>query len=94
VGHGNTVARISAKVAISVDPSLLARAERLRKTTGESRSALVGRALRLLLREDATRSAAHAYVDAYRRMPETDTDLRDARAIATRSLASLPWDDE
>ena len=82
------------KIAISVDQELLARAERLRSATGESRSALLGRALRLLLRTEAHARQVAEYVDAYTRMPESAGDERRARAEARKSLASLSWDDE
>jgi len=88
------MSRTSAKVAVSLDPGLLAHAERLRATTGESRSALVGRALRLLLRDDARARDVKEYVEAYRRVPEGAQDERAARALARRSLAAFPWNDE
>jgi metal-responsive CopG/Arc/MetJ family transcriptional regulator len=88
VGHG------AEKVAISLDPELLARAERLRKQTGESRSALVGRALRkLLLAEERDRRVAE-YVEAYRKVPETSREVARVRKLARRSLAAVPWDHE
>ncbi|MBI2390792.1 MAG: ribbon-helix-helix protein, CopG family [Deltaproteobacteria bacterium] len=88
------MARPAEKVAISLDPELLARAERLRKTTGESRSALVGRALRELLRAEERERQAAEYVEAYRRVPETSADVAQSRRLARRSLAAVPWDDE
>lgn len=81
------------KIAISVDHELLARAERLRSATGESRSALLGRALRLLLRTEAHAREVEQYVSALERMPESASDERRARAEARTSLAALPWDD-
>jgi len=82
------------KVAISLDPELLARAERLRKETGESRSALVGRALRELLRAEERDRRVAEYVEAYRRVPETSREVAQVRTLARRSLAAVPWDDE
>jgi hypothetical protein len=84
----------TAKIAISLDQGLLASAERLRKTTGESRSALIVRSLRSLLAADERAAAAARYVEAYRAHPETVDDERDARALARRSLAALPWDEK
>ena len=89
----HTVARNAEKIAISVERELLARAERLRSSTGESRSALLGRALRLLLRTEGHARQVEQYVDAYQRMPESAGDERHARAQARRSLAALDWDD-
>jgi hypothetical protein len=76
-----------------MDAVLLARAEQLREATGESRSALVCRALRQLLRAEAHAASVRAYVDAYRRVPETTLDQRRAHSLALRSLSSLPWEE-
>ena len=88
------MAGTSAKVAVSIDRRLLARAERLRSATGESRSALVSRAVRQLLRDETRARDVERYVDAYRRVPESPAERRAAGELARRSLASLPWDDE
>jgi metal-responsive CopG/Arc/MetJ family transcriptional regulator len=50
------------KVAISLDSELLEQAERLRERTGESRSALVARALRHLMRADMAARKREEYV--------------------------------
>lgn len=86
--------RASEKVAISLERELFLRAERLRRASGESRSALVGRALRQLLRDEDVASDVKLYIEAYRRVPETSRDERRARQLARRSLAALPWDEE
>jgi metal-responsive CopG/Arc/MetJ family transcriptional regulator len=80
------------KIAVSLDSRLLARAERLRRATGESRSALVARALRDLVRSEAQERRVREYVEAYRRMPETTHEVRTARALARRSVTNLPWE--
>ena len=84
----------SAKVAISIDRTLLARAERLRSETGESRSALLSRAVRQLLRDETRARDVERYVEAYRRVPESRVERQVAGKLARRSFASLPWDDE
>jgi hypothetical protein len=94
VGHSHTMARASEKVAVSLERDLFQRAERLRRASGESRSALVGRALRQLLREESLARDIELYVQAYERTPETDQDRRRARALARRSLSALPWEDK
>lgn len=88
------MARASEKVAISLDQELFERAERLRKASGETRSALVARALRQLLRDEGQTRAVAEYVEAYLRFPETATDERRARALARKSVTALAWDDE
>jgi len=87
------MARAAAKVAVSVDGELLARAEQRRKVTGESRSALVARALRQLLRTEEHAQQVEQYVAAYRSVPEGATEIRAARSLARRSLRALPWTD-
>src|SRR5262245_7926972 len=94
VGQNHTMSRSTAKVAISLERSLFLRAERLRASTGESRSALLGRALRQVLHSEAHDRDVERYVEAYKRSPETAGDQSRARRIARRSMASLPWDDE
>ena len=82
-----------AKVAFSVDPRLLSRVERIRMSTGESRSAVIGRALTMLTSERIHAAQVERYQDALRELPETETDVRAARLHARRTLARLPWDD-
>ena len=82
-----------AKVAITLDAELLRRAERLRRSTGESRSALLNRALQELLRADSHRRRVEEYVRAYRDQPESADDVRAARAVAGRTVRHLDWDE-
>ncbi|MBN1608000.1 MAG: ribbon-helix-helix protein, CopG family [Polyangiaceae bacterium] len=84
----------SEKVAVSLNADLLRQVERVRTRTGESRSAIVARALRLLTKEEEHARLVHQYVDGYRRHPETPPDVAAARTLAERSLAALPWDEE
>ena len=88
------MSRVAEKVAISVDGELLARAEQRRKVTGESRSALVARALRQLLCVEEHAQQVKQYVEAYRRFPESEIEVREARSLARRSLRGLPWDEK
>ncbi len=81
------------KIAISLDPALLEQAEKLRKTTGESRSALIGRALRALLRSEARARRIAEYVASYRRKPESAREVTIARRLAARALSAVEWDE-
>lgn len=85
---------MAAKIAVSLDAELLRRVERVREQTGESRSALVSRALRQLTREDEHARRVLEYVQVYRDKPETAADVAAARASAEHALAALPWDEE
>jgi metal-responsive CopG/Arc/MetJ family transcriptional regulator len=82
-----------AKIAISLDPGVLARAEKLCRATGESRSALINRALRALVEQEAQEVRVESYVDAYRRQPETKAEVAAALSLASASLAGVAWDD-
>jgi len=83
----------SAKVAFSLDAALLERIERIRARTGESRSALIARALTAVTQEDVRSAAVRRYVEAYREQPETREDEARARRAARHTLKHLPWDD-
>lgn len=82
------------KVAVSLDPDLLQRAERLRRSTGETRSALVSRALRHLVEQADHRVRVDEYVATYRAHPECEGDIALARELASHSIAAIAWDDE
>ena len=84
----------TAKIAVSLDAPLLASVERLREQTGETRSAVVSRALRALTREVERARLVDEYLEAYRSHPESDAEVTAARAAAKRALAQLPWDEE
>jgi len=87
------MARASAKIAISMSADLLDDVERVRRTTGETRSAVVARAVRLLVDADKRRAQIAEYVEAYRRHPETPAEVRAVRIVARRTLKNLPWDE-
>ena len=69
-----------AKVSVSLDPGIAARVESLRRRTGESRSAVVGRALARLLDAEAKAARVAEYVRAYRETPETVAEVRPRAA--------------
>ncbi len=83
----------SQKIAISLDADLLRQVERIRTKTGESRSAVLARALRLLTRVEEHTRLVRDYVDGYRRHPEAPSEAAVARALAKHSLMALPWDE-
>jgi metal-responsive CopG/Arc/MetJ family transcriptional regulator len=83
----------TAKVAFSLDRELLAQVERIRVDTGESRSAVIGRALRSLTATAAHRREVERYVAAYCEKPEDPREIRSARRRARRTLSRLPWED-
>ena len=84
---------VVSKVAFSIDPQLLARVERMRAGTGESRSAVISRALAKLTDDELAQAKARRYVEAYREFPETAATVTRAQALARKSLKALPWDE-
>jgi metal-responsive CopG/Arc/MetJ family transcriptional regulator len=83
----------TAKIAVSVDKELLRRLEAIQLQTGETRSAAVSRALRMMTREAELTRQIEEYRRAYSEHPETAAEVAAARATARRALAALPWDD-
>jgi metal-responsive CopG/Arc/MetJ family transcriptional regulator len=79
------------KIAVTVDREVLGAAERLRQGTGESRSALVNRALLQLVMDERQRQRVERYVQAYREQPETENDAEVAAQLAAETLSKLPW---
>jgi hypothetical protein len=61
--------------------------------TGESRSAVIGRALTLLTSERVHAAQVQRYQEALRAQPEDETEVESARTHARRALARLPWED-
>lgn len=83
-----------AKIAFSLEPEVLASVERLRARTGETRSSVIGRAIRLLTESEEKAERVAQYVRAYRVQPETTHEVASARRQARRVLAALPWDED
>jgi hypothetical protein len=88
------MARRHSKFACSVDASVLDRIERLRARTGESRSALVSRALLKLADEEASADRVRQYIEAYQKKPESPAEIAAATRVARRTLRALAWTDE
>jgi metal-responsive CopG/Arc/MetJ family transcriptional regulator len=82
-----------AKFACSIDASLLGRIEQLRARTGESRSAMVSRALARLADDEYHAARVLRYIEAYREQPESADEIELATALARRVLARVPWDE-
>ncbi|MCK5690675.1 ribbon-helix-helix protein, CopG family [Myxococcota bacterium] len=79
------------KVAVSLDKVLLKSAEELREKTGESRSALVARALRLLVANEVRQAKVEGYIKAYQEHPESSEEESAALTLAASTLKDLPW---
>lgn len=80
------------KIAISLPRDVACNVERLRKETGESRSAFILGAIRRLLDERKRAKDIAAYIEGYRRMPETAEDRVIPESVVMESLSKEPWD--
>ncbi len=80
----------SSKLAISLPRTLLAAVEKLRRETGESRSAFFQRAARHLLQDRERKARIDRYLEGYRKRPESHAEVSAAEAAATRLLAEEP----
>ena len=80
------------KIAISLSREVLSGIEKLRKETGESRSAIVRRGIQKLLQEKESAARIQSYLEGYRRQPETGAEIEAATLAATELLAREPWE--
>lgn len=83
-----------AKVAVSLPTALLSEVEKLRKRSGETRSAVVRRALERLIDTTAEADAVREYVEAYRISPESPEEVALATPTAEeieRLAREHPW---
>ena len=80
------------KIAISLPDELVSNLERIRKQTGESRSAFIRRALEQVMAERKQRAQIARYLEGYRKHPETAKEIKAAEAAATALLAGEPWE--
>jgi metal-responsive CopG/Arc/MetJ family transcriptional regulator len=83
---------VSKKIAISLPEEVLSAMEKVRRRTGESRSAFIRRALEQALAERKERAQISRYLEGYRRHPETRKEVKAAEAAATALLAEEPWE--
>lgn len=80
------------KVAISLPLDLFREIERLRRGTGESRSAVIRRSLELLLGRAEEAGMVREYVAGYLSHPESRSEVDAAMATATEALSEEPWE--
>lgn len=80
------------KITISISREILHKIEEMRKETGESRSALIQRAMQKLLKEREKAGRVRRYVEGYRLQPETKEEIEAAELSASELLAREPWE--
>lgn len=81
--------KTSEKITISLPEGLIARIERIRKKTGETRSSVLKRFVVFSLQQMDRRRKARRQVDGYLRMPEHSDDW-----LLTGAYAGALWDEE
>ena len=80
------------KIAISLPVETAREVERLRKESGESRSAFILKAVERIFEERDRALRAKAYAEGYRRLPETAEDHLLSESAVAEILAKDPWD--
>ncbi len=58
----------------------------------ESRSGAVRAGLRLVIRDAVREQIDRSFADGFRRMPETDDEIAEARRLAIESIEDEPWE--
>jgi metal-responsive CopG/Arc/MetJ family transcriptional regulator len=85
------MAKIATKVAVSIPDDLYRAVERVRKRSGETRSAVMQDALRHWLRRQAEVALVREYEAGYRRKPEGRREMKAAERAAVQLLAGEEW---
>lgn len=82
----------TAKISISLPADVLARADRERRKSGESRSELFRHALETLFRQRHRDAAVRRYIEGYAAEPETAYEISSADASAQPVWEEEEWD--
>ena len=85
------MAKPATKVAVSIPSGLYLAVERVRRTSGKSRSAIIQDALRHWLDAQAHATLVREYEAGYRRKPEGRREIKAAEAAAVRLLSTEDW---
>ncbi len=80
------------KIAISLPGELLRRVEKVRRQTGETRSAFIKRVLEDSFAEEEERERVKRYQEGYLEYPETSEEVEAASAISAGALKEEPWE--
>lgn len=57
-----------------------------------SRSSAVRRAIEIVVSRQRRDALEEAYANAYRQAPESDSELAEARRLATQAIEDEPWE--
>ncbi len=81
-----------AKISITLPGKLLHQVDRLRRTTGETRSEFFRRAIAALLREGERQREICRYLAGYHAHPETEAELSWVAEASEELLATELWE--
>jgi metal-responsive CopG/Arc/MetJ family transcriptional regulator len=85
------------KTAVSLPAETYAKAEKLRKKLGKSRSQMVADALARMVKEAENRERDERVIASYRKFPETNEEVAQAQAateMAWKELYDDDWTEE
>lgn len=83
--------RKTVKVAVSLPKEVYREAENSRKRFHLSRSALVSEAIKRWIAASREQEKIRAYVEGYRRSPETAREQKEFEALTGEVLAAEEW---
>jgi metal-responsive CopG/Arc/MetJ family transcriptional regulator len=81
-------------VLVQLDDELVAALDRRARTTGMNRSELIRIAIGEHIRDLEWAEADLAAIEAYRRLPESETELRALDELAVETLGDEDWTNE
>ena len=80
------------RFAISLPRDTARQVERLRKETGESRSAFIRKAIERVFEERRHAKDIQDYIEGYRKHPDTAEEIEAAETSAAALFAAEPWE--
>jgi metal-responsive CopG/Arc/MetJ family transcriptional regulator len=80
------------KITFSLPAALLRDIERLRRETGETRSAFIRRSIKLMLGRTEHAEMVRGYVAGYHRHRERPAEIDAAMTSAAKALVEEPWE--
>jgi len=82
----------AAKVAVSIPARLFEAVEEKRRSSGQSRSEFVQRALETLLERLDLQEKERRYVEGYHQQPETEEEVAAVHESGIAALRTQPWE--
>ena len=82
----------SKKMAISMPGDLARKVEKVRKKTGETRSAFIRRVIEQAFADEEEKELIKRYQEGYLKYPETKEEIEETVAISREILAGEPWE--